>query len=205
MKRVLCVLLILALSVPVLLVSASATEEYVFTWVNPEAVVLDDYEMVVGSDYCFFYDGSISDGYYTACMLFEDDGDVFRFVFSDPFYVVFPTDMDTEYSISAFAECYENDTLVESGAFDLKFGKLGSVVICGLLLNGTLVNLDESMTFVLTSYSVVPSLSDYVSSDLFLGFMDEIIAILPVCVVAIVGYIGTRKGIAWVRDQLYGA
>ena len=205
MKRVLCVLLILSLAVPVLLVSASAAEEYVFEWVNPEAVVLDDsYEMLPLSEYFFAYDGVIPDGYYTLCMFYSEDSSFFLTV-SEPFYFVYSPDDEDILAIPVCLEAYGGDDITDVTYCDLLFGSFGTAVICAFGLNGSFLEIDSSLTLVLTSYSVVPSLSDYVSSDLFLGFMDEIIAILPVCVVAIVGYIGTRKGIAWIRDQLYGA
>lgn len=54
MKRVICVLLLLALTVPVLLLPASAAEEYVFEWVNPEAMMLDDSYLFNGFSGSFF-------------------------------------------------------------------------------------------------------------------------------------------------------
>lgn len=64
MKRVLC-LLLLALTVPVLLIPASAAEEYVFEWVNPEVMLLGDaFSFGAFEDMFLMFDGLLPEGTY---------------------------------------------------------------------------------------------------------------------------------------------
>lgn len=48
-------------------------------------------------------------------------------------------------------------------------------------------------------------LSSVVTADLMQGVFDEIIALLPVCIPVMVGFIGLRKGISFVQSILYSA
>ena len=73
MKRVLCVLL-LALTVPVLLIPASAAEEYIFEWVNPEVMPLDDsfvFEPEPDAIY-FYFEGYLPEGTYDVSLSVSD-------------------------------------------------------------------------------------------------------------------------------------
>lgn len=45
-------------------------------------------------------------------------------------------------------------------------------------------------------------LSSVVSTDLLGGVLDEIIALLPVCIPVMIGFIALRKGIAFVQGML---
>ena len=154
MKRVLCVLLILALSVPVLLVPASAAEEYVFEWVNPEAVVLDDsYEMLPLSGYAFAYDGVIPDGYYTL-RFFSSLDPSFYLAVNDPFYFVCSSDDEDILSIPVFLEVYDGDE-GESLYCDILFGSFGTAVVCAFGVDGDFVGIDSSLILVLTAVPAI--------------------------------------------------
>ena len=58
---------------------------------------------------------------------------------------------------------------------------------------------------VLAVTATTTKLSTVVTADLMQGVFDEIIALLPVCIPVMVGFIGLRKGISFVQSILYSA
>ena len=46
------------------------------------------------------------------------------------------------------------------------------------------------------------TLSSVVTADLLTGVLDEIVALLPVCIPVMIGFIALRKGIAFVQGVL---
>lgn len=48
-------------------------------------------------------------------------------------------------------------------------------------------------------------LSTVVTSDLMSGVLDEVIALLPVCIPVMIGFIGLRKGIGFIQSVLHSA
>ena len=48
-------------------------------------------------------------------------------------------------------------------------------------------------------------LSGVVTSELMSGVLDEVVALLPVCIPVMVGFIALRKGIGFVRGVLKSA
>lgn len=58
---------------------------------------------------------------------------------------------------------------------------------------------------VLAASTSTAKLSSVVTADLMQGVFDEIIALLPVCIPVMVGFIGLRKGISFVQSILYSA
>ena len=49
------------------------------------------------------------------------------------------------------------------------------------------------------------SLSTVVTAEMLGGVLDEIVALLPVVVPVMVGFIGLRKGLSFVQSVLHGA
>jgi len=49
------------------------------------------------------------------------------------------------------------------------------------------------------------TLSTVVTAELLSGVFDEIVALLPVCIPVMVGFIAIRKGIGFVRGILHSA
>ncbi len=49
------------------------------------------------------------------------------------------------------------------------------------------------------------TLSTVVTADLLGGVFDEIVALLPVCIPVMVGFIAIRKGIGFVKSTLHSA
>lgn len=52
---------------------------------------------------------------------------------------------------------------------------------------------------------VTTTLSTVVTGELLTGVFDEIVALLPVCIPVMVGFIAIRKGISFVRGILVSA
>lgn len=52
---------------------------------------------------------------------------------------------------------------------------------------------------------VTTGLSDVVTSGMLEGVLDEIIGLLPIVIPVLIGFIGLRKGIAFVQSILHSA
>lgn len=48
-------------------------------------------------------------------------------------------------------------------------------------------------------------LASVVTGDMLKGVLDEIVGLLPVCIPVMVGFIGLRKGVAFIRGILKSA
>lgn len=48
-------------------------------------------------------------------------------------------------------------------------------------------------------------LAAVVTSDMLQGVLDEIISLLPICIPVLIGFIGLRKGIAFIQNILHSA
>lgn len=51
----------------------------------------------------------------------------------------------------------------------------------------------------------VTGLSSIVTADMLGGVLDEIVALLPVCIPVMIGFIGLRKGISFIQGILHSA
>lgn len=49
------------------------------------------------------------------------------------------------------------------------------------------------------------ALSDVVTGDMLGGVLDEIVSLLPIVIPVLIGFIGLRKGIAFVQSILHSA
>ncbi len=56
-----------------------------------------------------------------------------------------------------------------------------------------------------TVAAATTKLNTVVTGELLSGVLDEVIALLPVCVPVMIGFIGLRKGISFIRDLLHSA
>ena len=52
---------------------------------------------------------------------------------------------------------------------------------------------------------VTTGLSDVVTSGMLEGVLDEIIGLLPIVIPVLIGFIGLRKGVAFVQSILHSA
>ena len=48
-------------------------------------------------------------------------------------------------------------------------------------------------------------LDEVITSEMLEGVLDEIVSLLPVCIPVLIGFIGLRKGIAFVQSILQSA
>lgn len=48
-------------------------------------------------------------------------------------------------------------------------------------------------------------LDTVITSEMLEGVLDEIVSLLPVCIPVLIGFIGLRKGIAFVQSILHSA
>lgn len=53
--------------------------------------------------------------------------------------------------------------------------------------------------------TVVNGLADIVTADMLGGVLDEVIALLPVCIPVMIGFIALRKGISFIQGILHSA
>lgn len=53
--------------------------------------------------------------------------------------------------------------------------------------------------------STATGLAGVVTADMLSGVLDEIVALLPVVLPVMIGFIGLRKGISFVQSVLHGA
>lgn len=56
-----------------------------------------------------------------------------------------------------------------------------------------------------TVAAATTKLSEVVTADALSGVLDEVIALLPVCIPVMIGFIGLRKGISFVQGLLHSA
>lgn len=49
------------------------------------------------------------------------------------------------------------------------------------------------------------ALADVVTGDMMGGVLDELVSLLPIVIPVLIGFIGLRKGIAFVRSILHSA
>ena len=56
-----------------------------------------------------------------------------------------------------------------------------------------------------TVTEVATTLSSVVNADMMGGVLDEIVGLLPIVIPVLIGFIGLRKGISFVRNILHSA
>lgn len=60
------------------------------------------------------------------------------------------------------------------------------------------------MNILLTSKTVT-GLSGIVTAEMLGGVLDEVVALLPVCIPVMIGFIALRKGISFIQGILHSA
>lgn len=56
-----------------------------------------------------------------------------------------------------------------------------------------------------TAAAATTKLSTVVTAEALSGVLDEVVALLPVCIPVMIGFIGLRKGISFVQSLLHSA
>lgn len=54
-------------------------------------------------------------------------------------------------------------------------------------------------------YVAAAGLADVVTAEMLNGVLDEVVALLPVCIPVMIGFIGLRKGISFIQGLLHSA
>ncbi len=65
----------------------------------------------------------------------------------------------------------------------------------------------HALPFVLASAtpSTTGQIANVVTSGMMQGVLDEVIALLPVCIPVMISFIGLRKGISFIQSVLHSA
>lgn len=58
---------------------------------------------------------------------------------------------------------------------------------------------------IMTVATATSKLSEVVTADAMAGVLDEVVALLPVCIPVMIGFIGLRKGISFIQGILHSA
>lgn len=199
MKRVLCVLL-LALIVPLLLIPASAAEEFLFERL-PQDV------MLFSSDYEFLY----QDGFFV-CPGQVPSGD---YSVSFPAYPGLSFELSVSYSdmvpvsdAVSLPGCVidwaipSDDVAIPVSVLIVYSEEMDFTCLAVVPVNDN-VNFDFSSFYSVLLTSVFPFLTEVVTSDSLHGVFNELVSLLPVVLVVLVAYIAVRKGFAWIQGFLH--
>lgn len=60
-------------------------------------------------------------------------------------------------------------------------------------------------TAVVAAGAATGKISGVVTADMMNGVLDEVIALLPVCIPVMISFIGLRKGISFIQSVLHAA
>lgn len=58
---------------------------------------------------------------------------------------------------------------------------------------------------VLAASTTTGKIADVVTSAMMQGVLDEVVALLPVCIPVMISFIGLRKGISFIQSVLHAA
>lgn len=222
MKRILCVTLALLLLFPILLLPAAAAEpeEYVFEYVEPLALMSDDYDFDAYGSY-YRCSSLIPEGYYRLQVILEDK------YLSPVFYFTPAPLVPGEPGGTYNSESYFSPVLfpeVVSLSFDgnllrnknVSFEYYSSVFVmsAGSKYYSTISFLrnEGSSTFFLSNAVVSmisvdiisENLSGSLSSEPYAAF-SEILSLLPIVLPVVVSFIAIRKAISYVRSKVNGS
>lgn len=219
MKRILCITLALLLLFPILLLPTAAAEpeEYVFEYVEPVALMSDDYDYVLDGRYFYHYD-LIPSGYYRVSFVY--DGEIFL---TPAYYFDFPErDNIKSLKLDIHFGAWDDELLpfyfssVDSGLnFFGGYSGPYSVPYIGL---GFIVFYNDGSyghesSFCYSNISDVKMISyDPVAEGLVGSFHEDphaafsnILSILPIVIPVLVSFIGIRKAISYVRSKANGS
>lgn len=59
--------------------------------------------------------------------------------------------------------------------------------------------------FIVASAASAGKIAGVVTADMMNGVLDEVIALLPVCIPVMISFIGLRKGISFIQSVLHAA
>lgn len=80
---------------------------------------------------------------------------------------------------------------------------LGTVASAAKVVAGTVASAAKAV--VGTVSAVATGLSEVVTAEMMSGVLDEVVALLPVCIPVMIGFIALRKGISFISAILHSA
>ena len=201
MKRffVLFVAVLFCASVLVVPVFASDPTEYVFEFM-PDIALYRDF-FFTGEGDVAFYEGRLPEGTYNF------------FVLSDGVWLPFgASPVTVQYSQedvqNGFWFCLTKVYLEDGSRYTVMFADtydlLGASAFALNSLQGSVALDGEIFKLVPVGGSSV-SISDYVSSDILSGVLDNVLALVPACLFVVISYLGIRKAVVFLRDVLHAA
>lgn len=201
MKRVLVVCLALALILPVLAVSALAATSHVFYPMESVSVLDDTSSDFFGKGfYSFVIDSLLPDGLYNISII---RGSTVTYYTPDPVAISFSGGSPLTFSQDV-AFLASGSRLVDLGV-RLSYGDDGGTYLSIFEYGAQMTTLDADyirFDLVETAESAPAFLSAVVTPEMLDGVLGQVVALLPVVLVVIVGYIALRKGVAYIRSVL---
>ncbi len=223
MKRILCITLALLLLFPILLLSTAAAEpeEYVFEYVEPVALMSDDYDFDAFGSACYRCSSLVPEGYYRLQVILEDKylSPVFYFspaplVPGEPGGVY---DSKSYFSPVLFPEVISfslSGNLLRNK--NVSFQYYSSVIVMGdgsdyystisFLRNegSSSFSLSNAVVSMISVDIISENLAGSLSSEPYAAF-SSILSILPLVIPVLVSFIGIRKAISYVRSKANGS
>ena len=201
MKRffVLFVAVLFCASVLVVPVFASDPTEYVFEFM-PDIALYRDYVFTREGEKAF-YEGRLPEGTYNA------------FIFSDGGWLPFGiSPVTVQYSMEdvqyGFRYCFTDVSFADGSRITFlvadTYDLIGASVFVVYSFEGR-VALDGLMFKLVPVGGSSVSISDYVSSDILSGVLDNVLALVPACLFVVISYLGIRKAVVFLRDVLHAA
>ena len=202
MKRlcsiIMVLLLCLAMAVPVF---AAEQQEYVFE-LMPSISMFDSFDFVHDDGRLFLYEGRLPEGMYEVTYFWPTDSGVVPVVLDEPIYVNYSTELE---GFMSSVHCFTFSGSFGTASFDVvladSFSELGASVMVTFIDFPSDSPLGDPY-FVFTSVESSLKLADYFNADTLAATLDHLIALLPVVLSVIVGYIGLRKAIGWLLSVL---
>ena len=200
MKRlcsiIMVLLLCLAMAVPVF---AAEQQEYVFE-LMPSISMLGSFDFVYDGG-SFYYEGRLPEGMYQVTFCWYPSSVVSFNVMDEPVCINYSTEFE---GFFASVHCFTLSNAIETVSFDFflvdSYSELGaSVLLCDFPVDSTSYG---NPYFVFTPIENSWKLADYFNVDTLAATLDHLIALLPVILSVIVGYIGLRKAIGWMLSVL---
>lgn len=200
MRRLLCLLVCLALLLPALAVTAFASTNYVFYPYEPVAFYGGDFDFsAVPEDASWYvYDGVLPEGHYSVTItgeLFDTDVSVII----DEFYFD-----GIRYEGVVTGQLYADGSYAYDEYFPVHISIRYGLTV--LILDFSELYTDNT-EFPLVEFMVKTdlSLSNFLSGDILQGLLDYIWVLIPVTLSVLAGYIGIRKGISWLMRIMRSA
>lgn len=203
MKRAIVAAVCLALLLPVLAVVGYASTSYTFYRYEPATLYGETSDFFPDDEdpIYFRYDGILPAGKYKVTVLGEIDGHAYETT-SEGDGINITSD---GFAGPVSCSCYVDGVFTESIVYDVNIFFEDELTFFSVSVDGghIVVGLFTVAHFELVDDAV--SLTDYVTAESMDAILDEVVALIPVVLTVIVGYIGIRKVISWLQGVLHNS